>query len=98
MFVYLWLLFGALSFAFTIIGLARTVLNKRRFQSLLQFLSLMSGIFSLLAAFAQTYLYVLRGDWAAMEDVVPALFGISAICALLCTALNTVLFILSRKH
>lgn len=96
--VYLWLLFGTFSFAFVVIGLIRTVLKKYPYRHLFLFLSLISGALSLLAALAQTYVYVFRGDWAAIEDVFPALFAISATSAVIGIILNTVILLLNKKH
>ena len=76
---WVWLLLGAAALLLALINLSRAALKEHRGWQWLLFASLSCGALTLLFALRAVNYWLRKGDWAAIEDVVPAL-------AMLCSA------------
>ena len=92
---YLWLIFGGAAFLLTALNLARTLLRKSRGWQVLLYGALSCGALAVFEAYRMVSAWFVRGDMAAIYDVVPGMTGVLTIALAVGLVLN--LFILLRN-
>lgn len=92
-----WLISGVLAFGLAAVNLVRALLGKKKGWQTLVFLSLSCGAIALLAQYRMVYDWAARGDWSALADVVPGMFGVLCVCTAVGIVLNAAVLILNNK-
>lgn len=93
----MWILFGALSAIFTLLNMFLAFKENRKiwWTSLC---ALAFTILTMLSEYAMINNWVLKQDWSALMDVVPAMYMILKTYALIVIGVNTAaIFIYGRK-
>lgn len=83
-----WLFFGALAFLLALLNLGRAVRGKERGGAFLLFGSLACGSLTLAAEYHLAVNWVERGDYAALEDVLPGMERVLLVALFLGLVLN----------
>lgn len=93
----MWILCGILSAAFCITGWV-LALQKHPGTSWASVSSLAFGCLTLLMQYKLVFLWVQKGDWTALLDVVPSMFSILTGYVILLLLANTIPLLMIRKQ
>ncbi|HHT21090.1 MAG TPA: hypothetical protein GXZ74_06605 [Tissierellia bacterium] len=94
---FFWLPLGLLSFILAITNLVRTMAGSRHGWEVLVFLSLSSGLGTLVAEYFLVNRWVASEDWAALMDVVPSMSGVILVAAIIGVILNGIVLIVQLQ-
>ena len=94
-----WHAFGIFSFLMALAAILNT-LGKKPYWELYMFLSLTSGLFTMVAEYQLVERWVKAGDWSALEDVVPFMSDTLMWLVLFGVLLNAIVLVINlrRKH
>lgn len=93
----MWILCGILSAAFCVAGWV-LALQKHPGSSWASVTSLALGCLTLLMQYKLVFLWVQKGDWTALLDVVPSMFSILTGYVILLLLANTIPLLMIRKQ
>lgn len=88
MWEYGWLPLGGTAFVLVLVNLMRAAMRKHGGWQVLLFASLSCGVLAVLCALRMVNSWLWKGDWAAIEDVVPAMSMVWTWALCLGIALN----------
>ena len=88
MWVYGWLPLGGAALILPLVNLMLAAMRKHGGWQVLLFASLSCGALTLLCALQMVNSWLQKGDWAAIEDVVPAMSMVCTLALCLGIALN----------
>lgn len=93
-----WLFFGAAAFVLVIVNLIRVCAGKTKGWAALLLASMSCGAWAILSAYHQVANWVLHGDMAAIQDVVPTMAKIYTIALLIGIVLNLLVLVAARRR
>lgn len=92
-----WLVTGSAAFLLAIINLIRSLSSKQKGSQALLFASLSCGVLTLLEEYQMVNTWLMYGDLAALEDVVPTMTHTLAIASYTGIALNLAVLIINVR-
>ena len=84
----MWIWFGFLSVAFAFVNAICVQSKKIERAVIMAFLSIFSAVLVLLDFMNKYRDWVIRKDWSALEDVLPAASSVLSFCVLCCFLIN----------